>query len=374
MRVLMTADPIGGVWSYMLELCAGLGSHGVEVLLATLGGKLSRPQQKQVVGLSNIVLQEGHFRLEWMPDPWLDLEEAGEWLLGLERKYRPDVIHLNHLVHGDLPWSAPRLAVGHSCVLSWWAAVHGGPPPGQWETYRKRVTRSLRAAQCVIAPTRAMLIELHRYYGPLRNCDVILNGRQPSRCRPADKEPLILSAGRLWDQAKNVEALAAVAAHVEWPIHVAGAQMGPAGNTASLAGVRALGHLEPSELAQWYARAAIYALPARYEPFGLTALEAALCGCALVLGDIPSLHEVWGNAALYAAPDDHAGLRDRLNELTRDAAMRSEFAARAMARARRLSPQRLTNGYRAVYRRLVENHRADSGARPRAQEARLYST
>ncbi len=32
-------------------------------------------------------------------------------------------------------------------------------------------------------------------------------------------------------------------------------------------------------------------LPARYEPFGLSVLEAALSGCALVLGDIPSLRE-----------------------------------------------------------------------------------
>ena len=34
-------------------------------------------------------------------------------------------------------------------------------------------------------------------------------------------------------------------------------------------------------------------LPARYEPFGLSILEAALSGCALVLGDLPSLRELW---------------------------------------------------------------------------------
>ena len=54
----------------------------------------------------------------------------------------------------------------------------------------------------------------------------------------------------------------------------------------------------------WMARAAIYALPARYEPFGLTALEAGLSGCALVLGDIPSLREVWGETACFVPPDD----------------------------------------------------------------------
>jgi glycogen synthase len=58
--------------------------------------------------------------------------------------------------------------------------------------------------------------------------------------------------------------------------------------------------------ADWYARASIYALPARYEPFGLSALEAALSGCALILGDIPSLREVWLEAAPYVSPDDES--------------------------------------------------------------------
>ena len=52
------------------------------------------------------------------------------------------------------------------------------------------------------------------------------------------------------------------------------------------------------------ARAAIYALPAHYEPFGLSILEAAMSGCALVLGDIPSLREIWGDAAVFVHPDN----------------------------------------------------------------------
>ncbi|MEB3829625.1 glycosyltransferase [Phormidium sp. CCY1219] len=61
--------------------------------------------------------------------------------------------------------------------------------------------------------------------------------------------------------------------------------------------------MSPEELSHWYARAAIYAFPARYEPFGLSVLEAALSGCALVLGDIPRLREMWGDAAVFANPD-----------------------------------------------------------------------
>ena len=59
----------------------------------------------------------------------------------------------------------------------------------------------------------------------------------------------------------------------------------------------------------WLRRATIFALPARYEPFGLSALEAGLAGCALVLGDIP-MREVWHDAAMFVPPEQPAALEN----------------------------------------------------------------
>lgn len=103
-------------------------------------------------------------------------------------------------------------------------------------------------------------------------------------------------------------------------------------------------------LAQWYAHAAIYALPARYEPFGLSALEAGLSGCALVLGDIPSLREIWGDAALFVPPDD-AALHAVLMELIGDAAQREQLGWRARAlqfSAQHMADARVRQFHRAV--------------------------
>ncbi len=353
----MTADPIGGVWSYALELCAALAGERVRVLLATLGGEPSRAQLAQVARLPNVGIAPSSYRLEWMPGAWEDIGRAGEWLLSLEKAFRPDRIHLNHLLHADLPWRAPVLSVAHSCVLSWWAAVRAEPLPAEWSEYRIRVTRSLRAAQCVVAPTAALLQEIERYYGPFRRKAVIHNARDRRRYFAHPKEYLILSAGRIWDPAKNIEALAAVAPAVRAPILVAGEPRSPQGGTVSAPAVTLLGPLDSERLAQWYARAAVYALPARYEPFGLTALEAALSGCALVLGDIPTLREVWGSAARYVRPDDRDGLRDALNELLHEDALRIELAAQAMGRARRFGPARFARRYLSIYRTLGAGRR-----------------
>ncbi len=63
-----------------------------------------------------------------------------------------------------------------------------------------------------------------------------------------------------------------------------------------------LGLLAPAELADGMRARIHLCVAGLYEPFGLSVLEAALSGCALVLGDIPSLRENWDGAADFAEP------------------------------------------------------------------------
>lgn len=349
----MTADTLGGVWTYALELARALEPFGVRVELAAMGRPPTPAQRAAAARLRRLQLHVGTFRLEWMEDPWNDVARAGDWLLELERRLRPDLVHLNSYAHGALPWTAPALVVGHSCVLSWWLAVKGEPAPAAWDRYRKEVTRGLRAADLIVAPTRAVLTALRELYGPLPPAVVIPNGRDACRFRPGRKEACVFAAGRLWDEAKNVAALAAVAPSLPWPVYVAGEERRPDGGRVEPGAVRRLGLLEEPELAEWLARAAIFAAPARYEPFGLGVLEAALAGCALVLGDVASLRELWGDAALYVPPEECDALREALLALIASPELREHMAARARARAAAYSPGRMARAYVAVYRRLL---------------------
>lgn len=353
-RVLMTADTVGGVWNYALALSAELAERGVEVTVAAMGG-LPNDAQQHAAAQASVQLHARPYRLEWMQDCWLDVKAAGEWLLELARENRPDVVHLNGYAHAALPFAAPKLVVGHSCVYSWFAAVRRCKPPAEFERYRGAVRRGLRAADHVVAPTAAMLAELTRWYGPLPRREVIPNGLAPSALpSAAAKEPLILTVGRLWDEAKNIAALAAIADASEWPIAAAGACTHPDdGRTRDLPALQTLGTLAPTELAEWYRRAAIFALPARYEPFGLAALEAGLAGCALVLGDIPTLREVWSDAATFVPPDDHAALAAAVRTLIAAPTRRREFAQRAHRRARAYTAARMTDAYCGLYRAMT---------------------
>lgn len=356
MKILMTADTVGGVWTYALELSRALGDHNVAVLLATMGAPLSVAQAREAQAIPNLAVCSSSYKLEWMDDPWGDVQAAGAWLSELAAAWQPDLVHLNGYVHAALPWKVPTLVVGHSCVLSWWQAVNGEPAPAVWAQYRAAVSRGLQAADLVVAPTQAMLNDLQQLYGPLHHTTVITNGRDPALISAQTKQPYVLSAGRLWDEAKNLALLDAAALHLAWPVYVAGSQQHPDGGAATCRYVQPLGVLAFTDLTDWLARAAIYALPARYEPFGLSVLEAALAGCALVLGDIASLREVWGDAALYVQPDDHNALALAINDLIAHEDERNRMAQRAATRARQFSIAQMAARYAAAYAQLLQQH------------------
>jgi len=356
----MTADTVGGVWTYALELVRALQPHGIDVALATMGSLPTEEQLEEASEVANLELFSSNYRLEWMDDPWPDVTAAGDWLLELERQVQPDVVHLNGYAHGALPWDVPTCVIAHSCVLSWWEAVHGvNAPDKEWARYSAAVRRGLQAADVVVAPTAAMLSATERHYGPLGASTVIPNGRDLGGINSERKRECILCAGRIWDEAKNIRALAEVAPELPWPVYVAGEQrqagVASAFEFSAKAGrqMQSLGKLNPQALTKWFSIAAIYALPAKYEPFGLSALEAALCGCALVLGDIPSLREVWGDAAIYVPPSNTEILKSELLHLLRDEEHRLEMSTKAHRVAQQYTPARMAASYVELYELLL---------------------
>ncbi len=349
MRVLMTTDTVGGVWTYATELAAALSARDVDVVLATMGAPLSTSQQTEASRIPRVSIEESAFRLEWMANPWTDVDAAGEWLLDLERRYRPDVVHLNGYAHAALGWSAPTIVVGHSCVRSWHEAVRGAPAGAEWDEYTRRVTAGLERAHAVVAPSRYMRDALVRHYGVRREMRVIYNARSAAAFAPAEKESFVFAAGRVWDVGKNLRLLDAAAATIVWQVFAAGPTESPDGHTYFASAMQTLGVLAPADVRSWLARACIFAHPARYEPFGLSVLEAAMCGCALVLGDIATLRELWTGAAVFVDPTNDEALARAVNDLCGNPSRCISLGARARARARHFTPARMAAAYLGLY-------------------------
>ncbi len=171
----------------------------------------------------------------------------------------------------------------------------------------------------------------------------------PPRLAPGEREPVLLFAGRLVAD-KGADAFVAACAAVlprlpGWRAEMIGADrfspdspdtpflraLRPA---AAAAGVTLAGYRPHAAVLAAMARAAVVAVPSRWEePFGLTALEAMASGAALVASPRGELAALAEGAALLADPDEPGALAAALLALAGDPARRQAVAQAGLARA-----------------------------------------
>jgi len=195
------------------------------------------------------------------------------------------------------------------------------------------MAHGLNRADVVVAPSASFAAALRACYRLERDIRVIHNGLDPFNAQ-AQRLPVVLTAGRLWDEGKGIATLDAAAARLPYAVLAAGPCAGPDGERLAYRHLRLLGNLDRPALAQAYAGAAVFASLARYEPFGLAVLEAAQGGCALVLSDIPTFRELWNNAAMFVPPDEPAILAQALGALLADPAQCDRLGRLARDRSR----------------------------------------
>ena len=196
----------------------------------------------------------------------------------------------------------------------------------------------------------------HLYQLMMQNpTDVVWNGIGPSAPSLPEKSAFILAAGRMWDAAKNLRTLAEAARELAWPVLVAG----PGAIEEPVGGVL-LGNLTRTELQKRMQRAAVFASPALYEPFGLSVLEAAAAGCALVLSEIATFRELWTGAAIFVDPTDRGALHDALAEMCADDRRRAQLQRAARERSHRYSIARMVDAYATIYQDLLASGQAAS--------------
>ncbi|MGZ4824781.1 MAG: glycosyltransferase family 4 protein [Terriglobales bacterium] len=362
MHVLVTADTLGGVWTYTRELVTGLARRGVRVTLVSLGEIPTAEQCAWMEGLRGLDFRPTAFRLEWMQEAEQDLDSSSEFLLSVIRDAAPDLVHFNQFCYGALPLDIPRVVAAHSDVVSWWVSVHGEEPRDtKWlRWYRDVVTRGVAGATAVVAPSRWMLDAVGAYYVRPAQGAVVYNGRNPGLFNPhGTKEDLVLSVGRLWDSAKQVTLLSQC--EQKAPVLIAGSDKHPdevlRGARPAFPARRRMrftGEQSESRLSHLYSRASMYAATSRYEPFGLAPLEAAFSRCAIIANDIPTFHEIWGDAACYFRYNDAADLAHTIACLQSDRELRLTYANLAYHRARqRYTAERMVDDYMNLYESLV---------------------
>jgi len=361
MHILVTADTLGGVWTYTRELVTGLVRRGEQVTLVSFGDIPTAAQARWMEGLKNLDYRPTAFKLEWMLDSEPDMLASAQYLEALIQEIKPDLLHFNQFYYGSLRCDVPRVVVAHSDVVSWWMSVHKKEPPEtEWlRWYRQIVARGLSHATAVVAPSRWMLDQVELHYAKPAFGSVIYNGRTALLFNPhISKEENIVTVGRLWDSGKNVGLL--LRQELPAAVRIVGCDRHPELQSSVFAvedippNVRLDPEQDEKQLVQTLARAGIYAATSQYEPFGLAPVEAALSRCAIVASDIPSFRELWEGAAVFFRNNNPKSLRDALESLLRDPGLRQRQANLAYRHARQHFPaERMIDGYTNLYQTVV---------------------
>jgi glycosyltransferase involved in cell wall biosynthesis len=144
---------------------------------------------------------------------------------------------------------------------------------------------------------------------------------------PADRAPLVLYVGSLFNRRRLPHLIAAFAAAThDLPsvrlVIVGKDRTWPQQDLAAVASahgvsqrVDLLNYVDSEQLASLYARASLFAFLSEYEGFGLTPLEALAAGVPVLVLDTPVAREIYGPAATYVARDDRVGTARAIREL-----------------------------------------------------------
>lgn len=306
------------------------------------------------------------------------------------RKIRYDVVSSHYW---DAGWAGQRIAeelriphvhTPHS-LGAWKRRDMGEVGPEQEKTFRfeERIHKEfLVFGRCdrVIATSNMQIAELGKAYGlPAEQVTLIPPGIDESRFTPVPPDALKALRRRLGFRRHDVYCVGRAATNKGYDLLIralrplrelvpdARLQLAVGANSpqdrrlvrrwqelARDAGVAPHvlwhGYVEEHEMADWYRAAAAFALPSRYEPFGMTAVEAMACGTPTVVTTHGGLHELvdFGQHALFADPKRPIELAAMLGIVLRQERLRQRLSVDGARFARRQF------GWKGIAKRTLE--------------------
>jgi glycosyltransferase involved in cell wall biosynthesis len=261
------------------------------------------------------------------------------------------------------PWNGTFFSARVPAVVTFHDAVPFRFPaddPRKRRNEQEPWLRSAASASAFIANSHFTVTEVERFLGvAAARQTVTYLAVEPDVFAPQgdltilpDGRPYILFAGAA-EPRKNLATL--LEAHaLAFPddavaLVVAGAAPPPG------ARVRALGAIEPRELARWYRGARAVAVPSCYEGFGFPLLEAMACGTPAIASRATSLVEVGGEGCVWIDdPLDAPAWAAALRKTVADVWLRPQLRAAGIAQAARFSWDRCAEETLMVLRRAAE--------------------
>lgn len=301
------APYIGGVERHVEALAQGLTKHGigVEVVTTDPSGQFAPTERRDGVMVRR-------FRALGRQDAYFVAPGLSTWLVRHASRYT--------LLHAHSYHALPALQAALAAGLTGTPLVFTPHYHGTGHTWVRRmlhvpykaagrsIVRLARAIICVSTSERTLM---QRHFGTGGNYTVIPNGVEVRHLQaaPPFEKPVgvrvVLSVGRL-EAYKQINRLLLALPHLPGAYRLViigeGAERTRLQQLVDSLGlgerVRLLGHVSASVLHSWYRTADVVVSMSLHEAFGITLLEGAAAGAAVIATEIEAHHEV----ASYLAP------------------------------------------------------------------------
>lgn len=242
--------------------------------------------------------------------------------------------------------------------------------------YRKAVAWSAARASRIIAVSKATADEVSKILAvPADRVDVVHNGVD-ERYAPRTQEEQLAVQGKYRlpnryflfvgtieprkNVARIIQSWSRIAHEVEEYLVIAGREgwkVGPihleAERSDFTSRILFPGFIDAEDLPAVMSGATALVYPSLYEGFGIPVAEAMACGVPVLTSNVSSLPEVAGDAALLVMPTSVDEMANAMLRLARDTALREEFAAKGLVRARQFNWTRAAEETLACYRRVL---------------------
>ena len=186
--------------------------------------------------------------------------------------------------------------------------------------YKLMTPLAVRTSKRIITVSNFSKSEIKKFYNfvPSEKISVIYNAISDNffnQAKTRDKQTYFLAVSSM-DPRKNFTRLIHAFEYIkEQKLLIAGGKnrvYGNLDNNTNNKNIKFLGRVSDEELVNLYKSAEAFIYPSLYEGFGIPPLEAMALGCPVLASDIPVLHEVCNDAAIYFNPLDERDIQDTI--------------------------------------------------------------
>lgn len=184
-------------------------------------------------------------------------------------------------------------------------------------------------------------------HNPIRNIGRHSKGGQPSQ------KTIILHQGT--KPHKNLERVLAAIEGLEAKLLILGPMTKGQKQLAEskLIDYKYFYDLTYEEVMELYGKSDIVSFPSLYEGFGMPVIEGQMAMRPVVTSDIPVLHEVAGDGALFVNPNSTEEIREAFQTLIDDRTLRDDLVRKGAENIRRFDPHAIAAKYMAIYNELL---------------------